>query len=203
MRFKLAVALSLALLATGCNQTKFVETWTEPGRAGPVELSGKKVAAFMLTHKKNLREATEDLLAQRLTSSGAEGIAGYTLIAEDTGLDSAQVLSQLRSKGVDGAVLLRPVEKVKEEDIVPGQLWYTGGYYSTFSGYYGYGSYDPVSQGNTLFMIEVMVYSVREDRLLWSGLSKTTQPSDLEKFVNGLSDAAAKEMKKSGLLPKK
>jgi hypothetical protein len=203
MRLRTALVLSVALFATSCNQTKFVSTWTEPGRAGPVELSGKKVAAFMLTHKKNLREATEDLLAQRLTASGAQGIAGYTLIAEDTGLDSAQVVSQLRSKGVDGAVLLRPVEKLKEEDIVPGQVWYTGGYYSTFSGYYGYGSYDPVSQGNTLFMIEVMVYSVREDRLLWSGLSKTTQPNDLEKFVNGLSDAAAKEMKKSGLLSEK
>jgi len=202
MRIRVLAVLALALLGSGCATTKFLSTWTEPGRTKPLDMSGKKVAAFMLTHKKNLREATEDLLARRLSEGGSQGIAGYTLVNEDGEPDSAKVLDQLRSKGIDGAVILRPVSKMNESDIVPGQVWYTGGYYSTFSGYWGYGSYDPVVEGNTVFMIETMVYSVSDNQLLWSGISKTTQPKDLEKFVYGLADAAAKEMKKSGLLPK-
>jgi hypothetical protein len=206
MRSSIAFALGAAVLLASCNQTKFVSTWTEPGRSGPVELPGKKVAAFLLTHKKNLREATEDLLARSLTERGAQGIAGYTLINEDGGLDSTQALEALRSNGVDGAVILRPVGNFKESDVVPGQVWYTSGYYSSFSGYWGYGwpgAYDP-GEGvtNKVYAVETMVYSVKDNRLLWSGISHTTQPADLEKFIAGLSEAASKEMKKSGLLPK-
>jgi len=206
MRLKLAVVMWAALLVTGCNQTKFVSTWTEPDAKKPLDMSGKKVATFMLTHKKNLREATEDLLATVLQERGTNGIAGYTLVNEDGGLDSTQVLSDLRGKGIDGALILRPVGKMKESDLVPGQVWYTGGYYSTFSGYWGYGwpaAYDPGSDvTNTLYVVETLVYSVTDDKLIWSGLSRSTPPADLEGFVRDLTGAAAKEMQKSGLLAK-
>jgi len=203
MRTRVALALAAIALLAGCNQTKFVSTWTEQGRTGPVDMTGKKVVAFMLTHQKNLREATEDLLASVLSERGAQGIAGYTIVNEDAGLDSAQALGALRDQGIEGAVMLRPRGNFKESDVVPGQVWYTGGYYSTFSGYWGYTAYDPGEGAtNKVYAIETLVYSVRDDKLIWSGISHTTQPADLEKFVRGLSDAAAKEMKKSGLLSK-
>jgi hypothetical protein len=49
-------------------------------------------------------------------------------------------------------------------------------------------------------MVETLVYSVEQDKLLWAGQSKTTNPSNIQDFIRELSDAAAKEMRKAGFV---
>lgn len=48
--------------------------------------------------------------------------------------------------------------------------------------------------------IETNVYSVTEDKLLWSGISETFNPSDVAKVVNDIADAASRELRRQGLL---
>jgi len=48
--------------------------------------------------------------------------------------------------------------------------------------------------------VETLVYSLKQNKLLWAGQSKTTNPSKIDAFVRELAAGAANEMKKVGLL---
>ncbi len=54
--------------------------------------------------------------------------------------------------------------------------------------------------GYTIVSIETLLYSVEEDKLLWAGLSKTTHPENIPKFINQRVNQAGKEIRKTGLV---
>ena len=55
-------------------------------------------------------------------------------------------------------------------------------------------------QSDTVVTVETNVYSVTDDKLLWSGVSETFNPSDVAKAVNDVADAASRELRRQGLL---
>ena len=77
----------------------------------------------------------------------------------------------------------------------------------TFTGYWIGAwpmAYEPgYTVTDTHVSVETRVYSVAQDRLLWSGKSVTTNPTKVDAFVKELSAKAAEEMQKAGLLTKR
>ena len=55
---------------------------------------------------------------------------------------------------------------------------------------------------NTIVSVETLVYSLKQNKLVWGGQSKTTNPSSVDKLVKTLATATAKELQKQGLIPK-
>jgi len=53
---------------------------------------------------------------------------------------------------------------------------------------------------DTIVTVETLVYSLKQNKLLWAGQSKTTNPSNVDSFVKELAAGAVREMKKVGLL---
>jgi hypothetical protein len=87
-----------------------------------------------------------------------------------------------------------------------GQGWYGQPMYPTLTNYWSYGWSTVYASGYTwkdrVVTLETLIYSIENDELIWAGRSETENPKDIRKFVNELIDATAKEMRKSGLLPK-
>jgi hypothetical protein len=83
---------------------------------------------------------------------------------------------------------------------------YAGPRYRPYwGGYYGYGWGGAWAGGtdirtDTIVTVETLVYSLKQYTLIWAGQSKTTNPTQVESFVQELAESAAKEMKKAGLL---
>ena len=73
--------LSLGLAACG-GATRFSSTWVDPA-AGPTDWPGQKVVAFVLSARDSIRLGAEESLARELTSRGAQGVAGHTLVPKD------------------------------------------------------------------------------------------------------------------------
>ncbi len=196
--------LSLGLAACG-GATRFSSTWVDPA-AGPTDWDGQKVVAFVLSTRDSIRLGAEESLARELTSRGAQGVAGHTLVPRDVTEDQDRVRELLSSAGVVGAVVMRVVSQTQQISSSPGTVWYTGSYYPSFYGYWGYGwnaMYQPGQiRSDTIVSIETLLYSVEEDKLLWAGLSKTTNPENIPKFINQLVGAAGKEIRKTGLVEK-
>jgi hypothetical protein len=192
---RIAVALVLASILSGCSSTRYESTWSDPS-ASPVTLSGQKVAAFYFGGTETTRRAAEDVLARELSARGAQGIPGYTLLPGQEPADPLAARQRLQQAGVEGAVTMRVVGREKETTYVP----------PTFGGYWGGlwpGIYEPgYTQTDTLVSVETRVYSLVQDKLLWSGKSVTTNPTKVDSFVKELSAQAANEMQKSGLLKK-
>ena len=101
-------------------------------------------------------------------------------------------------------LIMRPVAKDKVISSTP--TMYTGPTYGPYwGGYYGYGWGGAWGTGtdiqtDTIVTVETLVYSLKQNKLLWAGQSKTTNPSNVDAFVKELAAGAVREMKKVGLL---
>jgi hypothetical protein len=191
-------ALVMAVGALACSTTSFKSTWRDP-TAQPVALRGQKVAAFVMTPNESTRRAGEDVLARELSARGVVGVPGYQLVGPQPAHDSEALRSKLEQAGMDGSVIMRIVDRRQEVNYVPG-----GPSYASMYGYWDYGwamvGTPGYLQTDTIVSVETLVYSLRQDKLLWGGVSETTDPSNLDAFIKEVVQEAGKEIQKSGLI---
>jgi len=197
-RFVRGWALMVAVGALACSTTSFKSTWRDP-TAQPVALRGQKVAAFLITPNESMRRSGEDALARELSARGMVGIPGYQLVGTQPVRDSENLRSKLEQAGVDGSVIMRVVDRRQELNYVPG-----GPAYMSMYGYWDYGwgmmGTPGYMQTNTVVSVETLVYGIKQDKLLWGGVSETTDPSNLDAFIKEVVQEAGKEIQKSGLI---
>jgi hypothetical protein len=204
MRSQLLACSLLALVAAGCATTSFTSKWHDPS-AAPVKLNGQKIAAVVMTRNPAARRPAEDALAQEITKRGAVGVPAYTLIPEEQIRDLESAKRLLAEAGVQGVVSMRVVSRDSLTTYVPG-AWTAGPYYGSFSGYWGYGwgaVYDPgYLQTDMVVSVETLIYSLRQDKLIWASMSETVNPARATGLVTELAGRIAREMQKDGLLVK-
>ena len=187
----------------------FVSTWKAPD-AKPFELSGAKVAPVVMMRNEAARRSAEDTLAQEITAHGAKGVPMYQIFPDARPANEAEARKALEKAGMAGVVVMRPISVDKEVVSTPSS--YPGGPYGSYwGGYYGYGWGSPWGMGpptggeirtNTIVTIETLIYSFRQNKLVWGGQSRTTNPRDVDKVVKSLATDAAKELQKEGLIGK-
>ena len=201
-----AVAVAVvAAVAAGCATTAFTSTWKAPD-AAPVALAGKKVGAMVIHPNEGTRRAAEDALAREITARGATGQPTYPLLSNTAAKDQAAARAVIDKAGFDGLVVMRPVGRDKEVTYTPG-MWTGQPMYGSFwGGYYGYGwgaVYSPgYLQTDTIVTVETLIYSMQQDKLIWAGESRTTNPTKVDAFVRELSGKVGTELRREGLLSK-
>jgi hypothetical protein len=193
------------MMLVAAASTKFLSTWKSPN-VGLVDISGKKVAAFVMTLDESMRLGPEETLAAEMRRRGIDCVAGYTVLPGELAKDQEKAKEFLASAGITGAVMLRVIRHEKETYSVPSTTRYSAGYYPSFWGYWNYGwsvAYTPgYEKSETILSIEILVYSIERDELMWAGMSETIDPKDVRKFVKELVDTAGKEMRKAGITRK-
>jgi hypothetical protein len=193
-----AVVLAVAAFV-GCATTGFSSTWRNP-EAQPLRVEGSKVAALVMAKNEATRRASEDALAREITAQGAQGVPMYS-IAPVT--DEAKTRAALEQQGFAAVVVMRPVGSQQRVTATP--TMYAGPAYGGFwGGYYGYGWGSPWGgteiRTDTIVAVETLVYSLKQNKLVWGGQSNTTNPSNVDGFVREVATAAAKELRKQGLI---
>jgi len=191
-------ALVVAVGALACSSTQFKSTWRDP-TAHPVALRAQPVAAFVITTNETTRRAGEDILARELSARGVRGIPGYQLTGEKPARDSEALRLKLQAAGIEGTVIMRVVDRRVELDYVPG-----GPAYGSMYGYWEFGwgmmGRPGYLETDTIVSVETLVYSLPQDKLLWGGVSETTDPSNLDSFIKEVVKAAGEEIRKAGVL---
>jgi len=191
--------------------TGFVSTWKAPD-AAPLELAGQKVAAVVMVKSETSRRAAEDTLAREITARGAQGLAMYALApnvvpSKET---EAETRALLEKAGVAGVVVMRPVS-VDKQMVATTVTSIDPMYRGYWGGYYGYGWASPYGAApmttnqtelrlDTVVSVETLVFSLKQNKLVWSGKSETTNPAGVDKQVKELAAMAAKELQKQGLI---
>ena len=190
------------LWLSACGSTTFTSTWKAPD-AQRVDPVGKSIAALVIYGDKMRRRDAEVYLAHELTIRGARGVAAYTLL----GLDGYPTVDYARARfkeaGVEGVVIMRLVAHDQTVIVDPGG--FSGSVYGSFGSYYSsYGTSVAYSTGsvqtNTVVTIETLIYSLRQDKLLWAGTSRTSNPAGLQSLITEVADAVAGQMAKQGLV---
>jgi hypothetical protein len=197
---KLAALALVSTVTTACASTGFVSTWKAPD-AQPLKPEGSKVAAVVMHKNEAARRAAEDALAKEITARGAEGIPSYTLISAATAEQEAQAKAAFEKAGIAGVVVMRPVGTQQQVTATSYGGPYYGGYWG---GYYGYGwggAWGGTEvRTDTIVSIETLVYSMKQNKLVWAGQSRTTNPTQVDALVKEIASAAVYEMRKQGLL---
>ena len=110
----------------------------------------------------------------------------------------------LADAGIAGAVVMRLVDYKSETEVTGAQ--YFGGNYSSFSSYYNYGMstiYVPgTADIKTTVMVETLVYSLEQDKLLWASTSKVVNPKEVDAVIKKLVASVGSEVRKAGLVKK-
>lgn len=199
---------------TSCSSnTSIVSSWRDP-KITVAQEQFKKVLVVVLVKD----EATRRTAENRIAASNPIFKTSYQYLNETTAqLTNEQKLKILQDENFDGVVTMRLVSKEKETNYVPGT--YTGMYYGGFdgmyTGMYGYGFgnwygmyapgfYDPgYYQETTSYMVETNIFSLKENKLIWTGTTKSEYVTDVGQTVDAIMQAVVKEMRKDGSLPPK
>jgi hypothetical protein len=198
-------AFLFALGIAGCATSRIENAWVEPS-ATSQSFALNKILAVALVPDGAIRRSTEDALDRALSSlprgqSGQLGVdPSYTLLDDRELVNTAATRRKVEAAGFDGVVLIRYV--TTEQRVTVDAPHYYGGFW----GYYGYGGgpmmYDPGSvRTDTILKLQISIYSLREDKLLWSGVSRTLNPSEIERLVGDIAKAVREDIEKRGLAP--
>lgn len=206
--------LIIVLTLTNCGtNTTIVNSWRDP-KITIAQENFKKVLVVALLKDEASRRVTEN----RIAASNPIFKTSYEYLNESIkDLTKEQKLKILQDEHFDGVITMRLVSIDKETNYVPGT--YTGMYYGGFdglySGMYGYGFgnwygmyspsfYDPgYYQESTSYMVETNIFSLKENKLIWTGTTKSDYVTDLGQTVDAIMQTVVAEMRKDGSLPPK
>jgi hypothetical protein len=175
--------------------------------AKPLQVKGAKVVAAVMMRDPPARQKAEDALAREITALGGVGIPMYTLSLENAPdkEGESKTRAAVEAAGAAGLVVMRPVDvrnkTVASNTLAPNDVY--GGYWG---GYYGIGWSDPwISKTpdvstDVVVTVETFVFSLPQNRLVWTGTSETTNPANAEKLVHKLATDGVKELRALGLL---
>ena len=189
----LHLALALAVLVGCAANTRMTSTWSDPTLAGPIDF--KKVLVVAVSSSQEVRRQVEGQIS--VLMKRAEGVPAYIAIPDSAIRDKEKVKEILRANGYDGAIVVRMVSATQETTWVPTS-------YPSFWGYYGmawpaFG--DPgYLRTDTRVKLETKVYSLKDDKLVWAGLSTTFDPTSGEQMLKDVASTAAADMQAKGVI---
>ncbi|RZJ53236.1 MAG: hypothetical protein EOO44_09180 [Flavobacterium sp.] len=210
---KYTILLITLFLVSCSSNTSIVSSWRDP-KITVAQEQFKKVLVVVLVKD----EATRRIAENRIAASNPIFKTSYQYMNGTTlNLTKEQQLKILQDENFDGVISMRLVSKEKETNYVPGT--YTGMYYGGFDGMYTgmygygfgnwYGMYSPYFydsgyyQETTSYMVETNIFSLKENKLIWTGTTKSEYVTDVGQTVDAIMQAIVKEMRKDGSLPPK
>jgi hypothetical protein len=179
-----------------------VSSWRAPD-AEPLQIRGAKVAAVAMIDQTASRRVAEDAIARELTERGAIGVPMYSIYTDEGPTDEPAARAALEREGYTGLVVFRPVGS--EQEIVATPAYGGPAYGLYWGGYYGYGWGMPwygaaEIRTYTVVSVETLVYSLRQNKLVWGGQSTTTNASSVERLVHDTAVKVGRELERQGLL---
>ena len=196
---QLLLSTFIAATLVGCASTEIVKTWMEP-KATVQPSPTNKVLVIALVKDETSRRVIEDELVKRLNSNA---VASYTVLSTEMLKDTtgAMLSQKIKQDKFNYLLVMRLADVEKETSYVQGT---TTGYYGGYGRYYGYGAGMYSTPGyyttDKNYFVETAVYSTEPDKLLWTGTTKTVNPSKIEKTINEIADVVTQKMQKDGFL---
>ncbi|ROH99799.1 hypothetical protein [Chryseobacterium daecheongense] len=184
-----------------CSSTQIVNSWRDPDKhihAG----DWKKVLVVALLRNETNRRRTEDEMVKYLHG---KGVTSYSYLGEKFNRNDEEALrSKIKNDGFDAAITMRLIDVDKEKIFVPEQHYMYPMYYSDFSRYYFRNWMYYTTPGyytvTKKFIIETVIYSIQDDKIIWSGITETYDPEGVKRLTNEIAHAIRKKMLQEGFI---
>ena len=199
----LACAAALGSVVISADTNEFLSTWKAPG-AAQMNFAGRKVGAVLITDDTSLRMSAEEALAREITARGPIGVPAYRIIPAEEVKKKDAAKGWFERAGIDGLVILRIVKT--ETDKVYSSVVWSSGYYGNPWQYwdYGWATVYPIGAGrdSTTITVETLLYDVAKGSPIWAGVSRATDPKDVQTYMKKLASDVVKRLEKDGLVKK-
>lgn len=190
-RARLAIAFALALGACGGASTQIDQTWVAP--SAPATQRMHNVATVYLSDNVTMRHSAEDKLARDLSQIGVGATPSYAVIGDAIDVkDIDSIKTRLRNQGFDGMVTMKVVDRTQELESSPSYDWYWGWYGYGYPGY-GYSGYGADVYTSTIYRLETSAYDLRTNQVVWSVMTKTTEPENAQELIDDTSKVVTRK----------
>jgi hypothetical protein len=191
MKTKLFILSTLLIgLLMACASTKLEKSWADPSFSLNPNPYKKVLVVAPLKDEASQRIA-EDKIVKQLKKS--VGVQSYTYL-KSTDTDPKILNEKLLKDGFDGIIVMHLTDVEKSVSYNQG---------SSYGGWYGYRSYTPgYYTENKTFLVETNMYSVKDDKLMWSGTTSSLNPTSFDKSMDEIITAIKTELQKKGILEK-
>jgi hypothetical protein len=195
------IILLIAVLLAGCSSSnKISNSWKNP-EATQESAKFQTVAVFAMVKNPDMQMDVEEALASQMPNTIA--VPSYKMITKEELADINAVKKKLNERGMEGALVLS-VRNVDEKTSYYSSGMYPSAYYS-FGGYYNYAwnyMYDPYgySSTNVYVDLEILIYSLKDDKLVWYGESTSVNPETIQQTISELAVSVKNQLVEDGLL---
>ena len=200
MKLYYVLLICFIILLHACVPASKIENeWTAPVQKTDSTKVFQKILFAALLKDDATRRIAEDKLVAEVKG---RGVASYTYLKQiDTRSSESVIADKLRQDGFDGVVVMRLTTVDKNSAYVPGNY---PSYYNSWYGYYSstYPRFnDPgySSQGG-IYHVEVNVYSLGKNKLLWTGITSAVNTTDTNKMIDNIIASVKQKMKSQGLI---
>lgn len=211
MKFlSVGVLAAVVLFLASCSGTKVTSSWKEP----EVKLDQQQkimVLALVNDRQDALRKNIEAEMTALLKQRGYDAVPAFaTYRKEDLkGLSEQKAINKIRRNNIDQVLTIVMKDKSKEKSYVP-----SNGFYGPFPMYYGrfwpyYGMmndriYRPgYYTTNTRYFLEGNLYSMKDNKLLYSVQTETFDPSSAARMAVVYSQQVVKDMTRQQLITRR
>lgn len=195
------IILLFAIFLVSCSSSnKISNSWKNP-EASAEDIKFQTVAVFAMVKNPDMRRNTEEMIASQMPNTVA--IPAYQLVTAEDLADINVVKQKLKERAIEGALVLA-VRNVEQQTSYYSSGMYPSSYYS-FGGYYNYAwnyMYDPYiySSTNVYVDIEILIYSLKNDELVWYGESTSINPESIEQTISELAVSVKNQLNEDGLM---
>jgi hypothetical protein len=192
MKIKTLLPVSLLVFMFACGpSTKLERSWADPSFNAKTTQPFTKILVVAPLKDATSQRIAEDKIAKELKEG--VGVPSYTYLPPEES-DQKLVDAKLIKDGFDGVIVMHLKQVEKSTSYTPGTY---------YGGWYGYRNYTPgyYSQDQT-FMVETNFYSLKENKMLWSGTTSSLNPTSFERTIDQIIYTIKFELQKKGFLKK-
>jgi hypothetical protein len=192
--------------------TKIIGSWTSEEK-----VSGGYDDIFIaaIVEDIRIRQAVEDEMQIQLRNKNIKSRTSISSIKPDfwssKELDKDAIIKIIGENNQNGILTMTLIDRQSEQRYVPGAMvggpmmmgpgW---GMRGNFGGFWGMHHGMMMSPGHIVndrkYFVEINLYDANTERLVWSGQSKTVNPTSLESFAPEFVKTVVNRMKEEGVL---
>jgi hypothetical protein len=200
------LALLIALSSCG-TQTALETSWRIPHQS-ITPMTKLAVIGVLKSHQQST--GFESAVAATFNEHGVEAVPGFSFLKGEKNLDKAEMEQRVATTGADGVLIFKVIAIDRSQQYVPPTTFITpGGFAADWWNdlYWGYW-YPAVQVVSTPgywetyrnFRVESALYRTSDNKLVWTGISETYDPSSQVDLGASLSKVVLEALEKDGLV---
>jgi hypothetical protein len=201
MKKLILIICIVSTVAASCTSTKITSSWSEPNKTVALNNLHKVLVVALFKTEVNRRKAEDQMIGYL----NGKGIVSYNYLdANFNKKDEEAIRTKIRADGFDAAIIMRLINVDKENVYTPGiTSTYPLGY-RNFSGYYyrawGFSETPGYYTTSKTYTIEVNVFSIKEDKIVWTGVTQSIDPEGIDKMTAEIAKVVYKKMRNDGFI---